>query len=261
MTSERIDPSSLLGYTASHITVTADGGERVAIDDLVGRSDPVKVAQLRALHADLFPDYSFIGPAIERDAQSVSDRGDLVVHQLLVSVDREPAGFVLVDSNLRRRVAAVLFMGLAKPARRLQMSGRPITSWLVSLVLAHLDLDLVGHDMPAAGLGLVGEAVTPAEVRLWSSLGFRRLPVEYAEPAEGWRWTEVGLQLRPVSLVWLPPYALTDEDVQRSMPAAAAAGAAAFLLDHYGLPLDHPMVAAAVGEEANRPSVERPRRL
>ncbi|MFZ9629107.1 MAG: hypothetical protein ACO3C1_07115 [Ilumatobacteraceae bacterium] len=260
MTSERVDPSTLIAYTASPAQVVADSGERVTLDDLVGGAGADRVASLVALHPALFPASGVLRPAIERDAAVAGDRGDLVVHQLLVSVDGRPAGFLLVDCNLQRGVAVVLFMGLSKPARRLTFGGHSFAAWLVALVLAHLSRDLDAHGLPVPGLGLVGEAVTAVEVRLWRGLGFRLLPVEYAEPAEGWNWSTVGLQLRDVSLVWLPPFDLDTTAVDGLEHDVAAAGAAAFLLDHYGLPVDHPLVTAAVGAQAARPGIASPRR-
>lgn len=259
MTSNRIDPSSLLRFASDHVALSTDSGEILTIDDLVSCAERSQVADLIALHAELFPDYGFVASAVEDIACSSADSDDLVPHQLLVTVEGIPAGFVLFECNLRRRVAAVLFLGLTKEFRRLQIDGRTITEWLIALVLAYLDRDLDDLRIGSKSLGLVGEAVTSAEVRLWGSMGLHLLPVASAEPAEGRRWREVGLELRDVSLVWLPPYGLDDDGVQAMTPVASAAGAAAFLLDYYGLPSDLALVIEAVGDEASKPGIERRR--
>ena len=260
MTSERLDPARLAPYAVRHARLTTDAGDPFEIDDLTEGADPGDVAHLVALYDELFPEYPYLRPALFDGAERPGDRGDLVVHQLLLRIADEPVGLMLLDCNLHRRVGIVLFVGLTGVARRAKVAGHSLSAWLVALVLAHLDADLRAHGHPTPGLGLIGEANIPAEVRLWRGIGLRQFDIGYAEPRSGWNWSDEGLHLRDIFLLWLPPFGLTDDEIDRAEPAAREAGAAAFLLDHYGLPGDHPLVAAAVGAEGERAILSTPRR-
>lgn len=260
MTSDRIDPRRLRVHTGTHAALTADGGAAITIDDLVGGADPTDVDRLVALHEQMFPEYPYLRPALRRDAELPGDRGDLVVHQLLISVDGESAGMLLLDCNLHRRVGIVLFVGLTRAARGLTIDGASLSAWLVTLVLAHLENDLTAHGLPTPGLGLIGEANIPAEVRLWRGIGLHQFDIAYAEPRGGWDWDRSDLHLRNIYILWLPPFGLSTTEIEALEPIARMAGAAAFLLDHYGLPAEHPLVAEATGAEALRPGLSEPRR-
>lgn len=260
MTSDRLDPARLRGHTGTHTALTADDGSTIAIVDLVDGADPSAVDLLVGLHEEMFPEYPYLRPALRRAADLPGDRGDLVVHQLLITVDGLPGGLLLLDCNLHRRVGVVLFVGLTRAARGLRIEGTAFSAWLVTLVLAHLDNDLAAHGVTTPGLGLIGEANIPAEVRLWRGIGLHQFEIAYAEPRGGWDWDRTELHLRDIFLLWLPPFGLTTTEVDELEPVARMAGAAAFLLDHYGLPAEHPLVAAATGAEANRPGLAAPRR-
>jgi hypothetical protein len=260
VTSDRIDPARLRAYTAAHAELLADGGATITIDDLVGGADPAAVDHLLALYDEMFSDYPYLRPALQRAAETPGDRGDLVVHQLLLSIDGTPAGIMLLDCNLHRKVGIVLFVGLTRAARSVRIDGASFSAWLVTLVLAHLENDLATHGLPTPGLGLIGESNVPAEVRLWKGIGLHLFDMPYAEPRSGWDWAREELHLRDIYLLWMPPFGLTDDEIAALEPTARQAGSAAFFLDHYALPADHPLVAAAVGDEARRPAISSPRR-
>jgi hypothetical protein len=91
-------------------------------------------------------------------------------------------------------------------------------------------------------LAYVGE-MEPGMVPVFERLGFVLLPIDYAEPFHGPLWAEHGepeffdRQLMAHRLPGGP---------ELDLVAVASAGAAAFLIDHYHLPPEHPVVTRCV---------------
>jgi hypothetical protein len=229
----------------------ADDGAAIDVVDLVDGADPTLVASMIAMHHDAFPDHGFVADEIRADAIVSPRRDGLVVHQWLVRRDGVPAAYVVWDANVVRRVALVHFIAVDRSGRAVRVAGQRLSGWLCRLALTSLTDELAASRPGVAPLGLVGEA-PERKVRLWTSVGLRPFDFPYAEPEAGRHWRTGGVAMRPLVLLWLPPPSV---DVEALTPAAGAAGAAAFLLDHYGLPSDHPTVVGAVtlGDERSRP--------
>lgn len=121
-----------------------------------------------------------------------------------------------------------------------------------SRVLDTLAAELAEHAPTAAPIGAFGES-TDRLVRRWLGAGFRGVDVPYAEPVAGRHWrAREDSSMRPMNLLWLPMRGAEDPS-----GAPQRAGAAAFLIDHYALPLDHPTVIAATGDQRTRPGAHR----
>jgi hypothetical protein len=224
------------------------------VDIVDGRAGGHDVDKLASLHLAFFPQYWFVADEIMADAVAPPLRRALVVHQWLVRCEGAPAGFVLFDCNLARRVALVHFIAVTKTGGLLRIDGQRLSVWLCRQVLATLTAELAEHVPDSAPLGVVGESPERA-IRFWSRIGFRRLPVPYAEPEAGRHWHDLDdSSMRPLALLWLPAPGI---DAALDEVDAAAAGAAAFLLDHYRLPRDHATVVATAGAERDRPGARR----
>jgi hypothetical protein len=168
-----------------------------------------------------------------------------VVHQWLVLVDGEPAGFLLFDTNLARHIGVSHYVALNPLASRLVVEGLRCLDWLYRALVAQVQRDL--GDQPA--FGCVGEAADD-RVRLFEWIGMHRLEVEYREPVTDHRWHGAETPTAAINLLWRPPL---GADVDSMKPAAAQAGSAAFLLDHYGFDPEIPWVATAVGVQRALP--------
>ncbi len=227
----------------------ADDGTRVEILDLVGGAPSERIAAMLAIHAAAFPEHGFVEQEILTDAARSPERDRLTVHQWLVLCDGEPAAYMLWDSNHARRVALVHFIAVDRPGRKIRMAGHRLSEWLCRTALHQHAVELAGQRPDTASLGLVGEA-PQWKARVWTSVGFRAFDFAYAEPEDGRHWRPETLRLRPLVLLWLPPPGVDADTLGAD---AGPAGAAAFLLDHYRLPADHPLVAGAVGPERDRP--------
>lgn len=225
-------------------------GVYVEVTDVVGGdAGEATVDELASLHAAAFPDYPFLAAEIRADADADPRRERLVVHQWLVHCAGAPVALMLFDSNLARRVAPVHFLAVTRSGRAVRVGGHRLSAWLCRQALATLTAELAAHSPGATPLGVVGESAGRA-IRLWHGVGFRPVDVPYAEPAAGRHWRAAGdATMRPLTLLWLPP-AGADATIAA---VAGPAGAAAFLIDHYALPPDHPTVVASVGPELHRP--------
>jgi hypothetical protein len=217
------------------------------IVDVVGGGVDDAAEDLVALHRSLFPDYPFVAAEIAGDADASPERDSLIVHQWLVRCGGEPAGLVLFDTNIARRVAVIHFLGLDRRYRGLRIAGERIATWMCHRVLDTLASELGERAPKATPLGAFGES-SDRLVRRWLGAGFRTVELPYAEPVAGRNWRADGEpSMRRMNLLWLPmPSAPADS------PVTGSVGAAAFLIDHYALPLDHPTVVATTGDERTR---------
>jgi len=249
--------SEAIPHTTEHL---CDDDEILLVTDVTSGAVASDVEALIALHLETFPDHGFIAEEIRRDAALERTRDGVVVHQWLVRVDDCEIAYMLVDCNLVRRVALVHFVAVNAGGRALRIAGERISSWLVHEAERQLQRDLLAADRTEAGFGVIGEALE-RKVRLWSAMGFRSLPVEYAEPIHGRHWRRLaGLgadspdrpgpdEVRSLALLWLPaPHVV---DVQRSEAELIPCALSAFLVDHYGFDPGHRLVRPA-GDEATR---------
>jgi len=209
----------------------------VGVEFVEPRSDerPELVQAVVDLHLRWFGDYAYAVPELLENGELPASRGDRIVHQVLALVDGQPAGYVIVHTNTRRRIGVIHFLAVDEGFRSVEVRGNRLAQALVEHARA-----LVAADSREVGpvLGIGAEAEEDM-VPVWEHWGFRRLDVDYHEPHFGVRWPEHGdPTFFDRTLVAAP---VGDDSLD---PAACArALAAAFLLDHYRLPPDHPEVA------------------
>lgn len=247
----RVDPHFLAGEPLPDVVLPTDLGQSTQIIDVVGDRHPHHVGFLLRCHERHFMAYDFVRTSVETDARTHPQMGDKVVHQLLVLIDGVPLGFLLVDSNLRRRLACVHFLAVDHEARSVRIRGERLGAWLLALALALLERDIAEAGIGDPPLGLVGEAIGMSEVRLWSRFGLLRLDVPYREPIRGWEGDLDVATSRPASLLWLPPFGTSSEEAEHQAIDIAQSAAAAYYLDHYGFPTTNALVVGAIGSEAD----------
>ena len=85
---------------------------------------PENVEALVELHERWFPDYGYAIDEIRDNASGVNGRDDRIVHQVLALVDGAPAGFILIHSNLIRRVGLIHFIAVEQEFRGVDLDGR-----------------------------------------------------------------------------------------------------------------------------------------
>ena len=200
--------------------------------------DSADLDALLALHRRWFPTHDHVQAELVDNAHQPPHRGHLVVHQVLA-----PAGFIVVHTNLRRRVGVIHFLAVDEEFRPVTVDGRRL-----ALALVDHAVNLVTRDGVEFVDGNIVGVVAESEddlVRVWASWGFDALPIDYAEPYFGMHWPDHGdptfFAMTLVGLV-LPQGSNGGENPT----SLGQAGAAAFLLDHYVLPPDHPRVTTAL---------------
>lgn len=203
--------------------------------DLVDGPDPDLLAELLALQDAWFGEYEYVRDDLLANASLPPLRDGIVHHQTLALVDGKPAGYIVFHTNLRRRVGLGHFMAVDPDFR-----GRGLAKALEYRAMEVCLVDAAEHGVQL--LAYVGE-MERHMVPVFESWGFMALPVDYAEPYHGATWSSYGEPTFFDRVLMAHPLEGRPIDV----PATSRAGSAAFLLDHYQLPEDHPVVARCVG--------------
>lgn len=210
------------------------------IRELSDSRDEKSLAQLIAIHSDSFPTHTHVIAELRENAALPLHRDNVVVHQLLAVVDGVPAGIAVVHSNLNYRVGLIHFLAVVPQFRGRDIDGKRMSTRLVECAVDLVYADIDQSQVAGSFVGVVAES-DPGLISSWEAWGFRPLPIPYREPFFGKHWRDhLPLDFFDMTLVGLTARDNTDE--------LARAGAAAFLLDHYRLPVDHEVVRAAINE-------------
>lgn len=228
-----------------------DEGAVIELFDIVGGAPRDLVETLCSIHVGAFPEHLFAVDLIREDARLPNVRDGIIVHQWLLTVDGEPVGYSLADSNLVRRIAPLHFFSVLPSSRGHTVGGVRLGTWLMT--------DLRRQYLADAGdPGLGAAAETPEyKMRIFEPNGWQRCQVTYLEPIHGWNWRTEGLEVREIALLWLPPTDLGDEAVSALAPAAVAPAAASFLIDMYHLDASVPWLETLCGAQIGLPGPSR----
>ena len=228
-----------------------DEGAVVELFDIVGGAPTEVVETLCSIHVGAFPEHLFAVDLIREDARLPNVRDGIIVHQWLLTVDGEPVGYSLADSNLVRRIAPLHFFSVLPAARTHTVDGVRLGTWLMT--------DLRRQYLTDAGEpGLGAAAETPEyKLRIFEPNGWLRCPVRYLEPIHGWNWRTEGLEVREIALLWLPPTTGSAGATNELASAALEPAAASFLIDMYHLDASVPWLANLCGTEIDRPAPSR----
>ena len=219
----------------------ADTGEHVEVIDVVDGASADEITAVQTVHRRHFPTYSRSIDDIATDASLPSRRVGVVVHQWLILVDDEPSGIVLFESNLVRRCGPVLYFAVDPRCRSLVVDGQNLSKMSTWLSVPQMLKD--------GGPRMLGGC---AERHVTYPPRLVRLDVDYAEPVAGRRWPSEGLELNPMSLHWTPsPNLLPVLETPGIGHDVTCRVAAAYLIDHYQLPRDHPHVRSLAGTQAD----------
>jgi hypothetical protein len=245
----RVDPAEIVIGRLGHSEVIVSNQTKIEIVDLVDGKHPELLDALLDLHTEYFPEYEHIRTQIARDSKLSQHRGDLVVHQFLLLNCDVPCGFLLVDSNLKRGLSCVLFVALNEDARHLDVEGRPLMAWLLGFALAQLTNDCADDVRRISLLGLVGEATSPRDEKLWKRYGLRPLEANYFEPTfDGFSRSRLDLKV-PATLMWLPPYNYSLEEIATQAGFVSECASTAFFVDYYGLSEQDLAVTNSIGRQ------------
>lgn len=224
----------------------------IAIQDVVG-GNLAGLPALAELFLESFPAYAASLPRIRRKAERPPDANPrLLEHQWLIEVEGQAAGMMAFKYVCYRNVGIAAYLAVRPAYRARAVAGYPrLAGWLIATAGRQLCLDAerLGRPRP---WGLAGEVVTPGVLARYIQYGALALPVSYLEPyfpdgrsdslspgeAPRIEWHPAQLALMPVGGA-----ALDVHD-----PALLEDVVTAFLVEHYGLPADHPQVQQIVAD-------------
>ena len=215
----------------------------IKIWSLLGSGDTRRIDAMLHLYAELLPKYVHYVPRLRRRAEWGEERRlGHIVHYWLLEVDGEPAAFHTFRYVQKRRVGLSHALAV-KPAYRNQyVCWQPL-----SMYLLHACLDQIQADAKGLGeeftYGVVSEVEPSRLMDRYMENGVLELPLAYVKPAfppeqpRRTRTEEFALaHFVPMFLGILP-------DATKGIPFYTsdliANFALAFLVDHYGLPVEH----------------------
>lgn len=228
---------------AARRVVSAD---RTVIYELLGSGDGQRVDDMMGLYQRLFPQYRHYIPRMKRRAQFGNEhREGHKVHYWLIEVDGKPAGLRTFRYVRHRRCGLAHALAVDPEFREEEAGGKRLSMFVVYECLAQIIRDAGEYgDSPA--LGVVNEVEPSRLMEHYQRNGLIQLPVRYMEPIfppevpGRTRAEELSLvRFSPMHLGFLKNPASQVEEYSRGTLEDFVS---AFLVDHYGLPADHPTV-------------------
>jgi GNAT superfamily N-acetyltransferase len=224
--------------------------DSVAIYELLGSGDGPRVEALLSLYARLFPQYAHYVPRMRRRAPfpSANSRGH-VVHYWLVEVDGQPAGLRTFRCIPARRCGLAHALAVDPAFRKVNVGGKRLSTFIIYNCLEQVIRDAEALGQPPVW-GMVNEVEYERLMQHYNNQGIIELPVRYVEPIfpppDENRTRERELELiefSPMFLGLLPNPALLMASYHLEVLTDFVL---AFLVDHYGLPEEHPEVCAVL---------------
>jgi GNAT superfamily N-acetyltransferase len=222
----------------------------VTIRELLGSGDGPRLEAMLGLYGRLFPQYAHYIPRMRRRAEFGSEhRPGHTVHYWLVEVEGRPAALRTFRFVHGRHAGLAHALAVDPSYRDLTVGGQRLSMFLVRACLEQVIED-AGRNADGPALGIVNEVDSPRLMEHYKRNGIRQLPVRYQEPifpserAGRARAEELALiHFAPMILGFLPNPQVQVNDFSRTMLVDFSS---AFLLDHYGLPAEHPQVQAVL---------------
>ena len=220
--------------------------ESVAVYDLLGSGDTARIEKMLGLYAKLFPQYQHYVPRMRRRAQFANEyRAGHVVHYWLVEVDGQPAALRTFRYVHARRCGLAHALAVEPSFREVMVGDHRLAVFIIYECLAQIIHDAEQRgDVPV--LGMVNEVEPHRLMEHYMRNGLVHLPLKYVEPIfppemEGRSRSEelAATRFSPMHIGFLPnPKAKVEEYTSEMISSFAKA----FLVDHYGLPEQHPAV-------------------
>lgn len=222
----------------------------VKIWELIDSGDEARIEAMLELYARLFPQYAHYIPRMRQRAKFKAEkRPGHIVHYWLIEVDDQPAALRTFRYVRNRNCGLAIALAVDPAFREVIIDGHRLSMYLFHACLEQVIADAERLGDPPV-LGMVNEVEFPRLMEHYKRNGIVELPVKYIEPVFPKKDVkQVGtdeiasLEFLPTALGFLPN---TKLDRRSYTPDEIADFVLAFLVDHYGLPVDHPQVQAVV---------------
>ncbi len=218
----------------------------VAVFDLLGSGDNERIESMLELYARLFPQYRHYVPRMRRRAQFGNEhRPGHVVHYWLIEIDGRPAGLRTFRYVRSRHCGLAHALAVDPAFREVCILDKRLALYIIYECLNQVIQD-AKQRLDAPPLGIVNEVEPDRLMEHYIRNGLVQLPLKYVEPIfppelEGRsRLDELAItHFSHMHLGFLPNPELKLEKYTCTMISDFVS---AFLIDHYGLPRDHPVV-------------------
>lgn len=225
--------------------VVEDGN--VSIYELLGSGDEKRIEAMLSLYGRLFPKYQHYIPRMRRRAAFGSEhRPGQIVHYWLVEVNGVPAGLRTFRYVSSRRCGLAHALTVDPSFRDVSVFGKRLSVFIIYKCLAQVIRDAAERGDPPP-LGIVNEVEPDRLMEHYTRNGLVQLPIKYVEPifppeVVGRSRAEELEQIKfsPMHMGFLPNPNISIDSYSRDMISDFAL---AFLVDHYGLPSNHPIVS------------------
>jgi hypothetical protein len=220
--------------------------EKVEVYDLLGSGDEERIEKMLGLYQKLFPQYQHYVPRMRRRAQFGNEhREGHVVHYWLIEVDGQPAGIRTFRYVRNRHCGLAHSLAVDPKFREVRVMGRRLAVFIIYECLAQIIKDAKQLGDPPV-LGMVNEVEPDHLMEHYIRNGLVQLPLKYAEPIfppevpGRSRLEELAItHFSPMHMGFLPNPEIKIDKYNRKLITDFVN---AFLVDHYGLPEDHPAV-------------------
>lgn len=221
----------------------------VKIYELLGSGDERRIEAMLTLYANLFPQYSHYLPRMRARAKRPcrNDRGH-IVHYWLVEVDGKPAGFRTFRYIPHRRCGLAVTLAIDPDFRKIVIGEERLAVFVMYRCLDQIIEDAISNGGPPA-LGMVNEVESPRLMEHYIRNGLIELPVKYVEPIfstslRTQREEEFEkIEFEPMHLGFL---ANPELDTPKFTWDILTDFVLAFLVDHYGIPEEHPDIQSVL---------------
>lgn len=218
----------------------------VKVWELNGSGDEARIEAMLEIYARSFPLYTHYVPRMRQRAQFGEEhRLGHIVHYWLVEVDGQPAGLRTFRYIRTRNCGIAIALAVDPTFREVFVNGQKLSMFLMHTCLDQIVTDAELLRAPPV-LGMVSEVEFPRLMEHYKHNGMQELPVKYLEPIfpPTLKANEAApIQFMPAALAFLPNPKLGKRTYDTKNVADFAL---AFLVDHYGLPVDHPQVQAVL---------------
>lgn len=222
----------------------------VAVYELLGSGDTDRIEKMLGLYAKLFPQYQHYVPRMRRRAQFCNEhRKGHIVHYWLIEVDGQPAGLRTFRYVRDRHCGLAHSLAVDPAFREVMVADQRLAVFIIYECLAQVIQDAKERgDLPV--YGMVNEVEPHRLMEHYIRNGLVQLPLKYAEPifppeVEGRSRSEEleSTRFSPMHIGFLPN---PEAKVEKYTCEMIADFVKAFLVDHYGLPEEHPAVLAVL---------------
>ena len=218
----------------------------VVIYELLGPGDTDRIEKMLGLYAKLFPQYQHYVPRMRRRARFGNEhREGHIVHYWLVEVDGQPAGLRTFRYVRGRRCGLAHSLAVDPNFRKVIAADQTLVVFIIYECLHQVIRDAKQKgDLPL--YGMVNEVEPHRLMEHYMRNGLVQLPLKYVEPifppeVEGRSRSEelANTRFSPMHIGFLPNPEVKTEIFTCEMIKNFVE---AFLVDHYGLPEQHPVV-------------------